>query len=168
MGKSSSIINDLAKTFGMKVIRRLSKCGTVSSIRGDKNCGYHSYRQGLSDTGVKIEEGTRTYGKDIYDYVRKMRNKSPGLGELITTMDGSATEQYLFASKYVTGYQRTHDWLHNVWERGVNFDDGAATKYWFDGKSLVGVLYLMHKQSAVVYQTDVKTTEVYHYDKKQG
>ena len=119
----------------------------MSSIRGDGNCGYHSYRQGLSDIGVKIEEGMSTYMKDIYGYVTKMRNKSPSLGELITTMDGSATEQYLFASKYVTRYQRTHDWLHNVWEHGVNFDNGAATKYWFDGKSLVGVLCLMHKLS---------------------
>ncbi len=94
-----SITNDLTKIFGMKKIIQITECGKVKSIRGDGNCGYQSYRRGLADIGLKVEDGMSAYRKDIYDFVTKMRNKNPGLGELITTMDGSATEQYLFAYK---------------------------------------------------------------------
>ena len=37
-------------------------------------------------------------------------------------------------------------------------------KYWFDGKSLCGVMALRYKTTFVVYQTDARCTEIYFYE----
>ena len=74
---------------------------------------------------------------DPFDYT--------GKNVIMIKKEEEAIREETFASNYTTRYRRTHDWLHTVWEQGKNFDDGADNNHWFDGKSLVGVLCLMHK-----------------------
>lgn len=165
---SSSQSINLALVYGVTIVKSLVNIGKRKSMLADGNCGHHGSMHGLNIIGKCTPTSMSVYRKDLHAYIVKRRYEDPPMSETIVTLWDQPAEQYLYGQRTT---RTTKDWLIKVWDENVNYDDHGgliAMKHWYDGKCLTGIKALKNRCSFMVYQEDVKTTEIYYYDDHTG
>lgn len=156
---------DVAKLMKLKVVASLTELGIRREVDPDGNCGHRACHMGLEYVGIHAPSRMTEYRREIHEFVLWMREGTIPLYEKCLMPDGSPIDEM----KYREPNKRypVPDWLDKVWQKGVNFDNGAAPEHWFDNIPVLTSCALKYRKTFVSYQVETrKSTNIFLYDEE--
>ena len=166
---------------GLVEVDSLDQIGTTTNISGDGNCGYRASRKGLIVNGNRLVfEGLNGIREEQHHHLlthmtefRHLLYQHLSRNYENFNSGGAALDAELETLPDFRGSRRTvmSEVGGTIWERGVDFDRGCDSSYWFDVHFDLPIVAHKYRTHLVSYSTTPqgnglanKSTHIGYYD----